>query len=79
LSKYWGAAGAPIIASELNDVAPIAPLLDCPRESGLYVDLPARVPAFDVAEGSGGFREWIRLVDDRRELAGFGELLQNDR
>ncbi len=35
--------------------------------------------AFDVTEGRRGVAQRVRPVDDRRELPGFNELLQNDQ
>src|SRR5918997_107036 len=41
-------------------------------------DLSSSVSSFQIPDGLGDLGEWVRPVDDRCDLAGFDELLEDD-
>ncbi len=42
-------------------------------------DFSSGVSLFQIADGLGGLTQRVRSVDDRRDLSGFHELLQNNQ
>src|SRR5439155_2895222 len=42
-------------------------------------DLSSRVSLFEIADGLGRFAQWVRSVDDRCDLPGLQELLQENQ